>query len=261
MLRISVLALTATALWAQNAGHQGSQPPPDVDKALRERINAFCELHRLGKFRQAEEMVAEDSKDYFYNSGKPRYVSYEIKSIEYNQDFTKATAMVICELYLSGPGFQTKPVKLLTPFHWEVENGQWFWYVDKEALEMTPFGKMPLAPPGPPGPPAAPGASSPPPVPASANQFFSLIKADKTALSLKPGTSDQVVISNGTPGLVALEIVQPLQGVEAKLQSSLVPAGGKDILTLHAGEQAVSGVINLRIKPFGPRISIKISVE
>lgn len=262
MPRISLLVLATTALWAQTAAQKGPEPPPDVDKALRARVNEFCELHKQGKFRQAEQMVADDTKDYFYNSGKPRYVSYEIQSITYSQDFTKATAMVICEQYLPAPGFQTKTVKLLTPFNWKIENGLWMWYVDQDALLMTPFGKMSLGPRT--GASAAappPGTPPPPMIPATVDQFFNLIKVDKTALSLKPGASDQVVISNGTPGLVGLEIAQQVPGVEAKLDSATVPAGGKAVLTVRAGQQATGGVIGLRVKPIGPRIAIQVSVS
>jgi len=181
MLRISFLVIATAALWAQNVPQKGPDPPPDVDKALRARVNEFCELHKQGKFRQAEQMVADDTKDYFYNSGKPRYVSYQLQSITYNQDFTKATAMVICEHYLPAPGFQGKTVKLLTPFNWKIENGQWMWYVDKDAMLMTPFGKMTLAPrTGEPAAPPAPGTPQPPPIPTTVGQFFNLVKADKT---------------------------------------------------------------------------------
>jgi hypothetical protein len=260
MLRISLLVLATAALWAQTAAQNGPEPPPDVDKALRARVNEFCELHKQGKFRQAEQMVAEDTKDYFYNAGKPRYVSYEIKSIAYNRDFTKATALVICELDLPAPGFQGKAFKLLTPFNWKIENGQWMWYVDKDTLLMTPFGKVAPRTGAAAAPPTG-SAPGPPPIPATADQFFSLIKADKTVLSLKPGASDQVVISNGTPGLATLEIAQQAPGVEAKLDSAAIPAGGKAVLTVHAGGQAASGAIELRVRPIGPHISIKVSVE
>src|ERR1039458_9691832 len=73
---------------------------------------------------------------------------------------------------------------------------------------------MPLAPRrGDPAAPPAPGTPQPPPIPTTVGQFFNLVKADKTELSLKPGASDKVVISNGTPGVVGLEIVQQIPGV------------------------------------------------
>jgi hypothetical protein len=263
MLRFSLLTLATAALWAQPAAQKGPVPPPDVDKALRARINEFCELHKQGKFRQAEQMVADDTKDYFYNAGKPHYLSYEIQSITYNQDFTKATAIVMCEQVLPALGFQSQSVKMLTPFNWKIENGQWMWYLSRDALLFTPFGKLSDSPhtegtSTQPAPAAPPG---PPVIPTSVEQFFSMIKADKTALSLKPGASDQVVIANGTPGLVSLVIVQQVPGVEAKLDSVDIPSRGKAVLAVTAGTGAVSGVIRLQVKPIGPRISIQVSVE
>jgi len=261
VLRISVVALAAVALWAQNAGQPSPQPPPEVDKALRARVNEFCELHHQSKFRQAEQMVAEDTKDYFYNSGKPTYVSYEIKSISYNQDFTKATALVLCEQYLPAPGFTGHTVKLLTPFNWKIENGQWMWYFDKDALLVTPFGKMTLAPR--PGENAtAPGPPTPPPViPMSIEQFLNLVKADKNSVSLKAGGSDQVLISNGTAGVVNVAILQQVRGVDAKLQSAVIPAGGKTALVVHAGEEAGPGVLKVGVRPVGRTIAIKVTIE
>jgi len=127
---------------------------------------------------------------------------------------------------------------------------------------VTPFGKMGLVPQT--GPPAAPppaGTLPPPPIPASVDQFFALIKADKTELSLKPGGTDRVIISNGTPGLIDLEISRQIPGVEAKLDSGTVPGGGKAVLTVQAGQQPTTGLIGLRIRPIGPHIAIKVSVE
>jgi len=228
---------------------------------LRARINEFCELHHQSKFRQAEQMVAGDTKDYFYNAAKPTYVSYQIQSIKYNEDFTKATAMVVCEQYLPAPGFEGKTVKLLTPFHWKIENGQWMWYINKDSLLVTPFGKMTLAPrPGEDS--APPGPASPKVViPMSIEQFLALVKADKTAVSLKPGASDQVVISNATAGVVTLAILQQVRGVEAKMETSAIPAAGKVSITLHASQEAASGILKVGIRPFGRVISIKVSIE
>jgi hypothetical protein len=100
-----------------------------------------------------------------------------------------------------------------------------------------------------------------PMIPDSVDQFYSLIKADKNALLLKRGTSGEVTITNGTPGFVYLEIVQKVAGVEAKLDSTAVGAGGKAVLTVRAGEQAAAGILQLRVKPIGPQIAIKVTVE
>jgi len=268
MLRISLLVLATTALWAQTAATKDPEPPPEVDKALRARINEFCELHRQGKFRQAEQMVAEDTKDYFYNAGKPRYVSYEIKSIKYNEDFTKALAMVICEHYLPVAGFAGKTVKLSTPFRWKIENGQWMWYMDMTSTLASPFGKATMAEAqarrseaGASSNTSAAPPSGPPAFPASAEAFFAMVKPDRTDLDLKPGDSGQVVISNGTPGPVGMQIMQQFPGVVATLEKDVLAPGGKDVLTVQAGTKPASGIIRLQVRPVGSSIVIKVTVQ
>jgi hypothetical protein len=263
MLRISLLTIATAALWAQSAGQKGPEPPPEVEKAVRARTTEFCELHKQGKFRQAELMVADETKDYFYDSAKPRYVSYQIQSIAFNEDFTQARAMVICEQYLPALGFQGQTVKMLTPFNWKLVNGEWMWYLSKDALLFTPFGSMTEKPrtelAGKPLDPPAPQV--PVVIPTSIEQFLGMIKADKNTLELKPGASGQVTITNGMPGLITLEIVQQIPGMEAKLENANVPAGGKGVLTVHAGEKPAFGAIQLRVKPIGPPLSIKVTID
>jgi hypothetical protein len=43
---------------------------------------------------------------------KPRYLSYEIRSISYSDEFTKAKAMIAVEMTVNLPGFQNKPMKV-----------------------------------------------------------------------------------------------------------------------------------------------------
>ena len=94
-MRFCLLLLSSSALLAQNAAETFAKAPPDVDAALRERIVLFYNLHGEGKFRQAEEFVAPETKDYFYNSNKPRYRDPEIRKIEYSADFTEARALIV----------------------------------------------------------------------------------------------------------------------------------------------------------------------
>jgi hypothetical protein len=263
MLRLTVIAIATAALWAQSAAQKGPQPPPEIEKAVRARTNEFCELHKQGKFRQAEEMVAEDTKDYFYNSGKPRYVSYQIQSVTFNEDFTQALAMVTCELYLPGLGFQEHTVKMLTPFNWKLVGGQWMWYMTKESLMYTPFGKVAERPStevagNPAGRPVPP---NPVVIPGTVEQFLSNIKADRNTLELKPGATGQVTFTNGSPGAITLVILQQIPGMEAKFENATVPGGGKGVLTVHAGDKPTVGSIELRVKPIGPAFSIKVTIE
>lgn len=136
-------------VWALAVRALGQQPadlftkaPPAIDEALRDRISKFFQLQVDGKPRQAEQYVAEESKDYYYEMQKPKYLSFEIRSISYSDEFTKAKAMIAVEMIVNMPGFQNKPMKIPFMTWWKVADGQWFWYVDPDASRITPFGKM-----------------------------------------------------------------------------------------------------------------------
>ena len=134
--------LAGAALAQQSAADLFHKPPADVDRALRARINEFYQDHVKGEFRKAEALVAEDTKDYFYDGNKPHYLSFELVSIKYSDDFQKAEALVKVEQRVLLPGFDGKPMIFPIPSFWKLENGEWYWYVDKEKMYDTPFGRM-----------------------------------------------------------------------------------------------------------------------
>src|ERR1043166_8557591 len=115
MVRFCLFALFALVLSGQDASELFHKPPAGVDKALRGRVNEFFDLHVKGDFRHAEALVAEDTKDFFYNNNKPRYLSFQILKIVYNEDFTRAQVTVMCEQYVNFPGMQSTPMKVPTP--------------------------------------------------------------------------------------------------------------------------------------------------
>ena len=103
MLRVTPLILVAAATFAQTPpATPGQAPPPaspqappEVDAALRARVSQFYQLEVAGKFNQALQLVAEDTKDLFVGSSKPIYRSYEIQDIRYSDDFTTARLVVL----------------------------------------------------------------------------------------------------------------------------------------------------------------------
>jgi len=92
--RVFSVLLCMAACFAQTK-EVPPQPPAETDSALRARITEFFQYHVTGQFRKAEALVAEDSKDIFYNRNKPRYIKFlEIARIDYSENFTKALATV-----------------------------------------------------------------------------------------------------------------------------------------------------------------------
>jgi hypothetical protein len=258
MHRFALFALFAVFAFAQPNEPFKPKPPADVDAALRARVQEFFDLHVKGQFRKAEELVAEDTKDFFYSHNKPKYLSCELSRIDYSENFTKANAVIVCAQYIMMPGFADHPMKVPTPSTWKLENGKWVWYVDQDALLNTPFGRMKS------GPSPATGAATPPPslasIPTSADFLFHQIQLDKNAVSLKAGESVEVTIANGAPGAMSVSVPAALPGLEAELDKSTLPAGGKATLTLRAAKGAKSGVLNVQVEQTMQMLPIRITI-
>jgi hypothetical protein len=260
MFRFILLAVFATGSFAQNAGDLFNKPPADVDQALRARISEFYDLHVKGEFRKAEALVAEDTKDLYYNSRKTKYLSFEIARIDYSDNFTRAKATVLCEQPIMLPGFMGKPMKVPTPSTWKLVDGTWYWYVDPESLRMTPFGKMTPGPPRESGP--VPASKSIPDIPTSVPDYiYKLVKADKASVTLKAGESEQVTITNGAPGAMNISLTGSVPGVEVKLDRTVLNAGEKAVLTVQAGYDAKSGVLSIQVEQTNQVIPIQVAIK
>lgn len=232
MQKTALILLLASSALAQNAAEVFAKAPPDVDAALRARITKFYQLQVEGKGRQAEELVAEDSKDFFYNMGKPKFLSFEIRDITYSDNFTKAKAVIVVEMYVMMPGFEGKPQKVPGSTTWKIENGQWCWYIDPDVLTTTPWGKMKAS-----GDATSSGALPDlknAPTPAS---LAKQVRADKLKVRLLPigaASSDKITIHNSMPGAVQIEIRHAdVRGLEIKADRTEIPAGEDAVVSFH----------------------------
>jgi hypothetical protein len=258
MVRPIALFICATACFGQSPADLFNRPPEDVDRALRARITEFYQDHVEGKFRQAEALVAEDTKDYYYSASKTKYLSFEIRKIDYSEGFTRAKALIMCEQYIMLPEFSNKPLKVPIPSTWKLVDGQWYWYVDQDALRQTPFGKMTAGP-------YSKGATPtlPPSIPNLEQMeklFSQQVKVDKTSVTLKPGESEQVTITNGAQGPITIELMGKIPGVDVKLDQMNIAPGGKAVVTLRAGDGAKPGVLSLMVEQTNQVFSIQVNV-
>jgi hypothetical protein len=258
MRRIAIFALFVSCAAAQDPAELFNRAPKSVDDALRARIDEFYQASVKGEFRRAEALVAEDTKDFFYDHDKPRMLSFEIAHIEYSDGYTRAKATVLEERYVMFPGFAGKPMKIPTPSYWKIDDGKWCWYVDKDKLNETPFGIMKAGP-------AAAGDTSPAAVlaslPSDPDELMKMVRADKSQVSLKPGESERVSIDNAMKGPVTLSIQGNLEGIEATFNHETIPAGGKAMLTLKAAAGAKGGTLTVRAMPLGNEMPIQVTVK
>lgn len=261
MVRVCLTALLISSCFAQAPTDLFHKAPPDVDQALRARVSEFFQDHIDGKYRQAEKLVAEDSKDFFYSSNKPKYLSFEIRGIEYSDDFAQAKVTVLCEMYVAIPGFAGKPLKVPTPSTWKVVDGQWYWYVDQSQLSQTPFGRMKSS---------TEGGTTTAELPSLAKQtdpnaVLGKVRVDKHEVRLKaePGSSDKVTIFNDMPGSVSFSIGGPrLELVELKLEPPQLKTGEKGSLSFRLKSVQKSAVrpvtIELRVEQTNQVIPIRV---
>ncbi len=240
-----------------------NKPPADVDAALRARITEFYDLHVKGQFRKADALVAEDTKDYYFNGAKPKYMSFEISRIDYFDNYTRAKAVILCEMFIMMPGFADKPVKMPTPSAWKLESdGKWYWYVDQTELRKTPFGMMV------PGPDVktVPGTATPvtaqlPQADMSADFLFRQVQVDKTEVQLWAGDSAEVNVGNSAPGDMEVRVFSMPEGVDARLPKTTLHANEKVKLKISTAKEARSGVVQLRVEQTGQLIAIEVKLK
>jgi hypothetical protein len=112
--------------------------PPEVEEAVRARVVRFYELFKEGKFRQAEELVAEESKDDFYNTQKKALLGFELTSITFDDDFKEANVLVNVDTMFPLMGATPFKVPIAGKWRWIEDN--WFLYMEPHG-NKTPFGE------------------------------------------------------------------------------------------------------------------------
>ncbi|MGH9662354.1 MAG: hypothetical protein ACRD96_27635, partial [Bryobacteraceae bacterium] len=236
--------------------------PPDVDQALRERIRGFYQAHVDGKARLADQYVAEDAKDFFYNKQKPRYLKFDLNRIYYSDNFTKAKAVVVCEQRIPMPGFADKPMTLPVPSLWKQVEGKWYWYVDvTPGKRETPFGTMTAG--------ATPGAAKPPAgltAGPTVESLWSQVQTNRSAVALKAGakSSAQVTISSQMAGSVSLSIeAGDTPGLEFKLDRTAIKTGETAVLTVTADrkEPLAAIIVGVRVQPTTQLLPVRVAVD
>lgn len=131
-------ALLLAAVVAPLAAQLTRKAPPDVEAALKARVEKFYSLFQQGKFRQAEALVAVQSRDLFYNMSKVPIREWKYESVSFSSDFKTADVLISC---LSGhPRLASAGVHVPVSGKWKLIKGQWFLLI--EPLTTTPFGPM-----------------------------------------------------------------------------------------------------------------------
>lgn len=251
----------------------GPAPPPYVDQALRARVNEFFQDHVEGKFSKAYEMVAEDTKEYYFATQKIQFKSFKLESIKYSDDFTKA------EVDLTGqrvwkPRYDFPDTLVTITMHttWKIEEGKWVWYDHTRPTWITPFGPSDTAALQ---PHDTPKDGSPDLSPGALQQRASAILQQQPALDKSElmfqsdkSSSEQVVFHNSQQGVVKLYVDQSSMpaGFTAELDKSDIGAGENAVVKIHfdpkdAAASLAPFSLRLVMEPFDKifRIAVKFA--
>jgi len=259
LLRFASFLCVPLALAAQPNSELFTKAPPVVEEALRTRVTAFYEAQMAGKFRQADQYVAEEAKDAFYGAEKPNCKAWKLEKILWEEGYTKARAFSTCDTTLMNI---TGPMNVKMPLisHWKLVDGQWFWYLPPSPpVRITPFGEMRAGPP-------AKDATPPPVRMPTPEEIVSQLKLSKNSvtLSLARESADEVVFTNSTPGNVHLSLdYRSWPGFSAVLDKGELKAGesAKILLKYTPSAQKPAGNIkvSLRVDPFTLAMPIEVS--
>ncbi len=252
---------------ASEASQPGPAAPPAIDQALRDRVNKFYQAHVDGKFRQAEQYIAEDTKDAYYARPKPHYRSFEILDVAYSDQFTKAKVTTQCVLVVRHPMFGTMDFATKVHSLWRIENGLWVWYLDPNVREAPLLGPRPIDL----GIKESPGGSGGSSIAdrirqgqAHLGEVANAVRLDKSELWLSsPNSEAEVKVANTLAGItdVKLETITAGPWLEAKLEKERLAAHEITRVVFRAtsaAEPKSSVLFNLVVQATGQRLPIRV---
>lgn len=263
-----LLTASLPLLFIPAVAEQQQSPPPEVEQALRARVKEFYQACVDHKFRDAEKLLAEESKDDFYNSEKPEYLAFQIQKIDWSDNFTKATVFVevTVDMHISNVVVKGHPV---AEGDWRIIDGQWYMHlITKKERFRTPFGTIvQLGEPSPkPVDDAAAKAFTPAAIKERTKQILAGVTADPASITLdsvKPA-EQTVKLTNGTPGIVELRLTQPeLPGLSASIdRTRLAVAEQATMKITWSPKDAIakpSATIHVVVAPTGQDIPLQVA--
>ncbi len=255
------------------SAQQQPAAPPEVEQALRARVTQFLQYHVEGNFRKAYDMVAEDTKDQYFGSGKAQLLGFKIDDIKFTDNFTKASVIATMSKTVNVAGTDI-PVSMPSTITWKIENNKWVWYAEaKSAAAWSPAG-LAFPAQGPVGPvkssdsaPALPKDFNDQTIAAAGRSILQQVGVDKKEITLTAGkaSEEKVVFHNGMPGSVQVELTAPeVPGLSVKLESRTVRANGDVPVVFHYEPGARSASpdsinVQLLVEPLNQLFVIRVN--
>jgi len=213
----------------------GPKAPPEVDQALRARAKAFLDFESKGDFRKAYDLVAEDSKDFYFGATKEKSASFTIDDIEYGPDLSTATVKSTMRRETMLAGHMVQVPQMLI-YRWKLEKGEWVWYHDPSMdTTKTIIGPIAVAP------AEAPGES---PIP----KDLSDKKAREVAAAITPKAAIDKKFVSFTVGKEATEEVTFHNGNNGQVRVQAEVRGVRDTITIEPNDLLVNAQADVKFK-------------
>jgi len=239
------------------------KPSPEVDQALRARITQFHQAYVDGKFRVAEQLVAEDSRDFFFEIEKQRYEAFGPPEITYSDNGTKARVMVVVTMEVRNARMGKITVRPPVTSFWKLENGQWYWYHLQEKVFDTPFGKAVIRDEKEPDDAQKKLASF---KRVSPSELLNQVRVSATVVNLSSfePASGEVKVSNNLPGQVTLDIqFPPMEGLTITPDKKVLKSG--ETATVSFQSKPVNStpkgtiIVNIVVQPLNQTFPITVT--
>ncbi len=259
---LGLLSLMSLGLWAQETPNLFQSAAPEVDQALRKRVDEFYKLLEEGRFRQTDAYLAEDAKDVYYEQEKKRIRGHEIVRINWADGFKKAVVVTVLQTDVVMRG-NTMAVGAPIASRWRLEANQWVMYFETTAGKPSPFGSLKA------GPNQTKGLTSEELI-KDPSVIFNQISVEKDVARLKSyeKSSDSILVSNGMPGGISVLFVPNLviPGFKHRVEKEELGAGektrvvfeydpGKDL----SAKTTIRGQI--RIEPFSKAYPVTVTFD
>jgi hypothetical protein len=246
--------VVAATAWAQ----QQSPETAAAEAAVRARAQTFFDLQVAKKFRQGEAMVAEESKDAYYDGPKFNIDSFTIAKVQVAEGNAAADVTIKAKVTLLVPALgQTIHTEAVQITHWKTENGEWVYFMEPEKGVMTPFGK--------PDPQAGAGKAAAAAGRPDLASMMKAVQADRNSVEIKPGENQTVKISNSLPGPVDVRMEGfSLAGLSGKLDKRHLEQGETTSLHIVASDAAAPGgsvTVVIDVSPLGIQLPVKVTVR
>jgi hypothetical protein len=252
MKRMLLFPLVPALAWTQQV------PSSEAEKALRDRVDQFYKLLVDKKYRQAEALVEEESKDRYYNWSKPDMRGFTVKSVELQEDGRVAKVTVTVSMVMSFQGTTPLTFEVPTTTTWHLDQSQWVLWIDPEIALQTPIGKIP--------PRSAAESNTPAGAAPDVDMFRNKVLLDRTEVRLTADAPEQfVTVINPLPSAVDLtldEHSRTIPGLVTQINPRHVDSLGQTTIRFRAEKGAkVSDNVRITVSPINQTLEVKISAQ